>query len=262
MPPYYKFKRAIFSSLGAWLAMVVILFTLPIAFCGYEQADWDTNCWYYLSESGGVYGTALLVTLLCGVFAIMRQGWQKKVISFINSFSFFVLVLGGVAYGNEYGLKPLLHSPRPSHRYLLQTSVKDSVSLITYYRNTADQRRRYLRSFILAHPEKVKAISPRVLNHWIAEAGYSFPSGHSLNVFLLATILVFWLWQALPRDKYYWILLPLVWAVLVCLSRVALGVHTETDVSVGAAVGLFLAYIFAFTGLLNRLFGVLPKKLK
>jgi len=254
-------RRAILLNFGAWLVMVVMLFSLPIAFCGYERGDWDTNFWYFLSESGGVYGTTFLVTLLCAVFAVLRQTWKKKLASFVGSFSFFVLVLGGIAFTNEYGLKPLLRKPRPSHQYLLSSVGQDTTLLLRYYQQEVAQRRKYLQQFIRANPEKVKAISPRVLNHWVQEAGYSFPSGHAQNAFLLGSILVFWLWRALPAQKSFWLVLPITWAVLVCLSRVALGVHTETDVALGAASGLVLAYIFSVTGLLNRLFGVLPKHL-
>ena len=254
-------KRAILLNIGAWLVMVLMLFCLPIAFCGYERGDWDTNFWYFLSESGGVYGTALLVTLLCAVFAAMRRTWKKRIASFVASFGFFVLVLGGIAYTNEYGLKPLLRKPRPSHQFLLSRPGQDTTLLRQYYHQEVAQRRAYLQQFIRANPDKVKAISPRVLNHWVQEAGYSFPSGHSQNAFLLGSILVFWLWRVLPAHKSFWLIVPITWAVLVCLSRVALGVHTETDVALGAASGLVLAYIFSLAGLLNRLFGVLPKHL-
>jgi len=258
---FQNHRRAILLNLGAWLVMVVMLFSLPIAFCGYESGDWDTNFWYFLSESGGVYGTAFLVITLCGILATSRQTWKKRMASFAGSLSFFTLVVGGIAFANEYGLKPLIRKPRPSHVYLLQSSRQDPALLLQYYQNEVAQRREYLQQFIQANPEKVKAIAPRVLNHWVQEAGYSFPSGHAQNAFLLGSILVFWLWRVLPPQKQFWLIVPIIWAVLVGLSRVALGVHTETDVALGAAFGLMLAYIFSVTGLLNRLFGVLPKHL-
>ena len=254
-------RLAILASLAAWLLLLLVLFTLPVAFSGYQQGDWDTSSWYFLSQSGGVYGTTLLVLVLCGAFASIRSGQKKKLIAFVGSFSFFTLVLGGVAFTNEYGLKPLLHQPRPSHLYLLQPARQDTTLIPQFYRNTVEQRRAYLLHFIQSHPDKVKAISPAVLNHWVMEAGYSFPSGHAQNAFLLATILVFWLVRALPPHKYYWLAVPLTWAVLVSLSRVALGVHAETDVAAGAAAGLLLTFVLSLTGILNRLFGVLPAHL-
>lgn len=238
--------------------MVIMLLSLPIAFCGYESGDRDTIFWYYLSESGGVIGTTVLVTVLCLFFASLRSGWKRKTRAFAASFGFFALVLGGIAFTNENALKPLLRKPRPSHQFLLQSGGSETSLLPEYYQNEVVERRAYLRQFIQQNPGKVKAISPQVLNHWVEEAGYSFPSGHSQNAFLLATILVFWLWGVLPRRKHYWLALPVSWAMMVCLSRVALGVHTEVDVAFGSAFGLIFAYVFSFTGLLNRLYGTLP----
>jgi len=53
-------------------------------------------------------------------------------------------------------------------------------------------------------------------------------------------------------------MIPLVWASLVALSRVAVGAHSALDVSVGSAMGLILAYSlmsFRFTREL-----IIPKK--
>ncbi|GAB4398299.1 MAG: phosphatase PAP2 family protein [Anaerolineales bacterium] len=63
---------------------------------------------------------------------------------------------------------------------------------------------------------------------------HSFPSGHAARVFLLAA-LVF----ALGPVWLAWILA--IWAPLVALARVAMGVHYLSDVLVGALLGLVLA---------------------
>ncbi len=144
---FHNHRLAILASLGAWLLLVGMLFLLPVAFSGYKQGDWDTSSWYFLSQSGGVYGTTLLVLGLCGAFASIRSGIKKKIASFTGSFSFFALVLGGMAFTNEYGLKPLLHQPRPSHRYLLQPTRQDTTALPQFYRNAVEQRRAYLLHF-------------------------------------------------------------------------------------------------------------------
>lgn len=60
---------------------------------------------------------------------------------------------------------------------------------------------------------------------------HSFPSGHAARACLLAVISA-----ALAPA---WFGLPLIfWAPLVCLSRVALGVHYLSDVIVGMIIGL------------------------
>lgn len=60
---------------------------------------------------------------------------------------------------------------------------------------------------------------------------HSFPSGHAARAFLLATLATGWgpAWLA----PLLWI-----WAPLVGLARVALGVHFLSDILVGAAIGI------------------------
>jgi undecaprenyl-diphosphatase len=63
---------------------------------------------------------------------------------------------------------------------------------------------------------------------------YSFPSGHTMNAVNFA-VLFSWAYPPLM-----WIVVP--FAILVGLSRVILGMHYPTDVTVGAALGFTLSY--------------------
>jgi undecaprenyl-diphosphatase len=60
---------------------------------------------------------------------------------------------------------------------------------------------------------------------------HSFPSGHAARAALLAVL-------AMGLGPPWFGLLLLVWAPLVILSRVAMGVHYLSDVIAGAALGL------------------------
>lgn len=62
---------------------------------------------------------------------------------------------------------------------------------------------------------------------------HSFPSGHAARAFLLAVL-------ALGLGPLWFGLLLLVWAPLVCLARVAMGVHYLSDVLVGMLVGVVM----------------------
>ena len=59
---------------------------------------------------------------------------------------------------------------------------------------------------------------------------HSFPSGHAARAALLATLAVF-------LGPPEWFFLLLIWAPLVALARVAMGVHYLSDILAGAACG-------------------------
>jgi undecaprenyl-diphosphatase len=59
----------------------------------------------------------------------------------------------------------------------------------------------------------------------------SFPSGHTTTTFAMAVFLV---WALRGRGMAWWIV---VWAVLVGVSRIYVGVHYPLDIVAGAALG-------------------------
>jgi undecaprenyl-diphosphatase len=62
---------------------------------------------------------------------------------------------------------------------------------------------------------------------------HSFPSGHAARAILIAVI-------ALGLGPLWLAILLLIWAPLVALARVAMGVHYLSDVVVGALLGLLV----------------------
>lgn len=71
---------------------------------------------------------------------------------------------------------------------------------------------------------------------------HSFPSGHAARATLLVVLTFAWgpIWLAI---------LLLIWAPLVALARVALGVHYLSDILAGAGLGL----VFGVIGILTQL---------
>lgn len=65
---------------------------------------------------------------------------------------------------------------------------------------------------------------------------FSFPSGHSTAAFLFAILVI----TSFP----VWTSAVYLWAVLVAVSRVALGVHYPSDVIAGAALGTGIGLFF------------------
>ena len=64
---------------------------------------------------------------------------------------------------------------------------------------------------------------------------HSFPSGHAVRAVMIALLAWGLGWQP-------WAFLLLVWAILVSLARVSLGVHYLSDVLAGWALGALLAW--------------------
>ena len=81
---------------------------------------------------------------------------------------------------------------------------------------------------------------------------HSFPSGHAARAFLIATI-------ASGLGPPSLALALWIWAPLVALARVAMGVHYLSDIVAGALFGIVVALIGLqiYTALLNWIFGLL-----
>ena len=92
--------------------------------------------------------------------------------------------------------------------------------------------------------------------HWELETGFSFPSGHSLNVFLFAVFIAFLIQGLFARGKR-WVWIPFLWAGAVCLSRIAVGAHSPLDVTVGSLLGGLVGSLVLMAGLFDK---VVPAK--
>ena len=76
-------------------------------------------------------------------------------------------------------------------------------------------------------------IVPGYSSHIIASDEFSFPSGHTSAAFLLVTLI---------NIEFGVLATPLyVWALIVGISRIILGVHFPTDIVVGSLMGTGIA---------------------
>jgi phosphatidylglycerophosphatase B len=193
----------------------------------------------------------------CIFFAASQPTARGKALVFIRSLLSLLVLLPLSAYLNEHLIKESIRASRPSHTYIVkQTKFQEKLdSIYTLADNT---KRAFFRDVIKADTVGFGSIDPRILDHWVEETGYSFPSGHSFNAFLLAGIIAFGIYQKMPSNRRYLCAIPLLWASMVALSRVAVGAHTAWDVSVGSGMGLALSYSFMSFRFTREL--IIPKK--
>ena len=150
------------------------------------------------------------------------------------------LALPALAAVNEHFVKPAFATPRPSHQHMSEAGIIPDLD--SFYRLDTDGRREFLMSRSAgnnaAETMASLKIHPAVLGHWIHETGYTFPSGHAFNAFIVA---VLFLGGALAKPtRRRWWLAGLIgsWAIAVALSRVLLLVHRPLDVSAGGSVAV------------------------
>ena len=73
--------------------------------------------------------------------------------------------------------------------------------------------------------------------------GYSFPSGHAFNVAVVSTVVVFLLWPLLSSVGHrVSVALAVVFALVVGLDRLFLGVHFPSDVLAGYVLGVGITF--------------------
>ena len=89
-------------------------------------------------------------------------------------------------------------------------------------------------SKLLVH--RVRPVVDEPLSH---SPGYSFPSGHALNIAVAGSVMVVLIWPLLERaGRWLAVGLAVVAVVAVGLDRMLLGVHFPSDVLAGWLLGL------------------------
>lgn len=246
-----------YIGLLAWLTLALLVFLFPFSFTAAETTGvWQTLCWWF-TQSAGKLGTLIIILVTSFCYTIRFTSYRDKMWTFAKSVSALLIFIGALAFINEHLTKPLLKEPRPSHVFMLKQTFK-MAELDSLYGLSKAERVIYFNQLVQNKADVFAHINGKVLSHWVEEAGYSFPSGHTFNAFLLATVMSFSLYHANNQSLHPYFFVPYVWALLVGLSRVALGAHTPLDVTAGGALGLLIATLFIYFDSTRKL--ILHKK--
>lgn len=182
--------------------------------------------WWGISLSASKYGLVWMGLLFV---LLIAPGWKQSLVLLLP----VLLLIGAAAWLNEHQLKPALAVPRPSIEFLASEqsgAILPQGAENFYALPDKASRSAYLKSRLGA--ESSLRMPPLLRDHWIEETGFSFPSGHAFAATALSGWFIFVL---LCMRKRLW-LLPVFWgwAVLVCYSRVVLGVHRPEDILAGS----------------------------
>lgn len=229
-------------------------FFLPYGFSAIHEG-WSATFWLFISNTGGTIGVPLITLLFCILISMHYKGWKSKLLVITGALVVFSLVLGVFARLNEFFIKEQLKVERPNIIFLHETMGFDNEAF--YSIESKDERRVFIEEFFNGQLSQVilfddEPLHPKVIRHWLHETGYSFPSGHSVNAFLMAMLMAYiilFIYSDFRRRLFF--ALPLVWATLVALSRVILGVHSPMDISLGAALGCLMAMLIISTRLID-----------
>ena len=111
--------------------------------------------------------------------------------------------------------------------YLMTLTEVGTVGVVFALKNVIRRPRPYA---------SLSTIAPRSVRHDDTFDPFSFPSGHAAVSFALATS------ASLSYPHWYVIAPAALWATSVSLSRPWLGAHYPTDIAVGAALGVGVAF--------------------
>jgi len=128
--------------------------------------------------------------------------------------------------------------------YLLTVTEATTVGLVFALKNVVQRPRPYA---------LVPGIEPRARAHQGDKPfdPYSFPSGHAAVAFAIATSL------SLSYPEWYVVAPSALWATAVSLSRSWLGVHYPTDIGIGAALGVGMAFGAGWTPCIGPILGAI-----
>lgn len=193
-----------------------------------------------------------LITLIMFI-AIVRNIYANEIASFDNFYygyisklisdqmTFFVKVITNL--GSAYALISIAV-------LMLLIPKKKIYGILTSINLVAIFLLNLLLKYIFTRPR------PTDIN-LIKELGYSFPSAHAMVGTAFYGFLIYLIWQSNIKNKQKWfysILLGIL-IILICITRIYLGVHFASDVFGGFLISI--SYLVLFTSIIKK---YLPNK--
>lgn len=238
----------------AWFVLFIfslIAFFLPIefnqlihsnSFLSSFLTQFDNNLLFSLflitesvSFPYGAFTALVLVMLFCRLLNLSVK--QSLILLIIVG----VIVLVGLEIKSL--IKRLTLEPRPYMLWLAEIAEPIKLNLTDYYSITEKSRKQELLVEIIHQPVFESQHIPNwLMSHWVKDSEYSFPSGHTFFASLFALLGVGLLVKQAGIGRIIAFGL-VIWALLVMLSRLILGMHRPVDLMGGTLIALLCALI-------------------
>ena len=201
---------------------------------------------YWIAQSASTYGAPVVGSLML-LILVTRSGIGKK----RRWTEVWVIVLTALVFAgigsslNERLLKEELQLPRPNIILLAAENGSGPLGMTPeeFYQSGGKAERSEVIYKVLHRRPSPVSLSDRIKAHWIAETGYSFPSGHSFVAMFFATFLLM-IGATYSSARRFWLFYALLpWALAVCYSRSILRLHTPADITVGSLQGIVVGLI-------------------
>lgn len=177
-----------------------------------------------VSFTGSIHGVFIsLIVLAIHSATTARQCW-RHLLCIIPVLSVAILL--------AWGLKQMIAEPRPNVEMLQQAGL---LSHDYYQQDQADKM-----SSMEAALNQALTVPEFVKLDWIMETGYSMPSIHTVIAMTLG-LYFFAIFRRDQRHRTAWALL--VWAYIVCYSRLLLHVHRPEDLIIGGIIAALAASV-------------------
>ncbi len=218
----------------------LLLLAIPIVAWGFHwQWHADQNytfidfILYLVTQTGTAPFYALITTIVLAIWLSMRCKLLQHhwVLIFLS-----VLLLQGATQIIKSGIKYAWEEPRPYMSYIAEKEP----NLENFYEYSRKER-----SNIITVAVAEESITPSWLkHHWQKETGYSFPSGHTIFAAIWAFIIAGFLTREQDPKRKLYISIITIWAGLMMISRLRLGMHFPIDLFVSTIIAYLVASIF------------------
>ncbi|QIQ21200.1 phosphatidylglycerophosphatase B [Zophobihabitans entericus] len=215
------------------IVLAIFLVTPIVALC--LNWDWDPNSLnnfseylFWITESAGAPWGTLTCVFFFVLFCVLLKLKIKKQI-----FQVWVLLVAAVLVGQ--GVKSAIKNYAGESRPFVLWMEKEHEVDDDYFYSLPRVEREELIEEHIAH---LNEIPDWLVEHWQNETGYSFPSGHTMFAttwaFLALVLLGF-------RRHHISVSIIIAWAIVIEISRLALGMHHPIDLILGAILSWLIA---------------------